>query len=54
MAMIEWEDRTPSCRAKMLAHIRHQVTPRRSPWTAIAVSSGTVAQLLGIGWILFR
>lgn len=54
MAMIEWEDRTPRCRAKMLAHVKHQVAPRCSAWTAIAVSGGTVAQLLGIGWILFR
>ncbi len=54
MAMIEWEDRTPSCRAKMLAHVRHQPVPRHSPWTAIAVSSGTVAQFVGIWWILFR
>lgn len=54
MAMIEWEDRTPSCRAKMLAHVRHQAVPHQSPWTALVMSMGTVAQFFGIWWILFR
>ena len=54
MAMIEWEDRTPRCRAKMLAHVRHQVMPHPSPWTALALSGGALAQLAGVWWAVFR
>lgn len=54
MAMIDWEDRTPPCRARMLAHLRHRQLPQGSAWTAVLVSAGTVAQLTGMFWNLLH
>lgn len=54
MAMIDWEDRTPPCRARMLAHLRHRRLPQTSVWTAVLVSACTVAHLTGMFWSLLQ
>ena len=52
--MIDWEDRTPECRRRILHHLRGEKPPRRaSILPALIAALMTAAQALGLVWYLF-